>query len=212
MLSNRWTRPWLAAALGTATWLALIGCEEDAPRKKKRVVIEEEAEVDQASEQEARLKLERQQLEREKRELEARESAQRAAEQREKQALDELKSNPGKYLRVANHEVHDKGIVNDYRQLSSLTIENQSKHAVKSIRGTVEWVDASGNVSGSTSFSIDGTITAGDTKTFERGRGLTSGTLQSDGKARIRFDSLEVVSSAGGAAKPCNRNDPLSDC
>jgi hypothetical protein len=201
-----------ATAFVTAIVVALVGCEDEAPRKKKRIIVEETAELDQASDQEARLKLERQQLDREKRELEARESAQRAAEQREQQMLQELKSNPGKYLRIANHQVRDKGIVNDYRQLSSLTVENQSKHAVKSIRGTVEWIDGAGNVAGSTAFSVEGTITAGDTKTFERGRGLTSGTIQSDGTARIRFDSLEIVSSAGGAAKPCNRNDPLSDC
>jgi hypothetical protein len=212
MLAHRGMGHRRATAFVAAIVVALLGCEDEAPRKKKRIIVEETAEVEQTSDQEARLKQERQQLEREKRELEARESAQRAAEQREQQVLQELKSNPGKFLRIANHEVRDKGIVNDYRQLSSLTIENQSKHAVKAIRGTVEWIDASGNVAGSTSFSIDGTITAGDTKTFERGRGLVSGTIQSDGQAKIRFDSLEVVSSAGGSSKPCNRNDPLSDC
>jgi hypothetical protein len=102
---------------------------------------------------------------------------------------------PNNYLEVKHREYYDKGIINDYRTLTSMTVLNRSRHAIHEMSGEVDWLDAQGRKFGSVPFTLKGSIPAGDTKTFTSDAGtLTNGTIQGDAKhAQIRFTRVSVV-------------------
>jgi hypothetical protein len=111
------------------------------------------------------------------------------------QAKASLRTNPSKYLDASDVGVHDKGIVNSYRELTSLTVLNRSAFAVDSVQGEVDWFDSGGSKIGSTTFTLAGSIPASATVVFSKAqKNLVSGTLQ--GKAtteRVRFTAVNLV-------------------
>jgi type II secretory pathway pseudopilin PulG len=135
-------------------------------------------------------------------EEEAREQAlamQRAAEQAEvKRRADqreEVLRNPNGFLETSEITSFDKGIINDYRQLTGFTLLNKSPFPLKELKGTVEWVNNDGESAGSTPFSLHGSISAGDTKKFSTDSGtMKSGTLQTGAsKLRLKFEHVAIV-------------------
>ena len=135
-------------------------------------------------------------------EEEAREQAlavQRAAEQAEvKRRADqreEVLRNPNGFLETSEITSFDKGILNNYRQLTGFTLLNKSPFPLKELKGTVEWVNDDGESAGSTPFSLQGSISAGDTKKFSTSNGtMKSGTLQTGAsKLRLKFEHVAIV-------------------
>lgn len=124
---------------------------------------------------------------------------QRAAEQAEvKRRVDqraEVLQNPTGFLEVSEIAFFDKGIINDYRQLTGFTLLNKSPFPLKDLKGTVEWVSNDGESAGSTPFSLHGSISAGDTKKFSTSSGtMKSGTVQTGAsKLRIKFEHVAIV-------------------
>lgn len=115
-----------------------------------------------------------------------------AAERAEKQGV---ASNPGSVLNASGFETLDKGVINDYRQLTKVTILNRSKYALRRISGQVEWLTSDGGFVGASPFDVEGSIPAGDTKTFSVSAGtLRSGTIQGSASSlRLRYNPAEIV-------------------
>lgn len=114
------------------------------------------------------------------------------AQQRE---CDKFQKDPNAFLRATETRYYDRGIVRGYRQLSGIRVINQSKYcAVYDIHGTVEWFDANGASLGTTNFSLDRTINAGDTEPFSMTDGsLTSGTIAGAATSgNVKFTSASV--------------------
>jgi len=154
------------------------GCQSESERKREQVAFAE----DVAREQE-RLREEAEERKAEEEKLRIR---------RERDAI--LK-NPGIVLEPDGFEYFDKGIINDYRQLSKMSVMNKSKYALTDIAGEVDWLDSEGQKVGSVPFTLTGSIPAGDTKWFSKAAGtLANGTLQTSAKRiRIRFINAAFV-------------------
>ena len=108
----------------------------------------------------------------------------------------DVQQHPDKYLTVSNEQPFDKGIINSYRQLATMTVLNRSQFALANLSGSVNWLDATGSSAGTTPFSLSGSIPAGATVTFSTGDGtMTSGTLQAKANGvRITFAPATIVS------------------
>jgi hypothetical protein len=108
-----------------------------------------------------------------------------------------LRSQPDLFLQTSNLTYYDKGIINDYRQLTGVTVLNKSKYPVNNLQGEVDWIGSNGAKAGSVPFTLSGSIPAGDTKTFSSAAGtLSNGTLEtSASRAAIRFTHVDVVES-----------------
>jgi hypothetical protein len=106
-----------------------------------------------------------------------------------------IRQDPSRYLESSDLEYFDKGILNDYRQLTRISILNKSNYALRNIAGEVDWVNGEGEKVGSVPFTVKGSIPAGDTKRFSKdAHTLQNGTLQTSAKrARIRFTQAEIV-------------------
>lgn len=121
------------------------------------------------------------------------------AKQAEAQALEQakldLRKSPEKHLIAGDLQYYDKGIINEYRQLTKMSVLNRSKFAVTRLAGEVDWFDDNGGKIGSTNFSLRGSIPVGETKWFSTDDGsLKSGTLGgSSKKLGVRFTQLEVI-------------------
>ncbi len=127
-----------------------------------------------------------------------------SAAQRRQQEIGDLRikveAHPNNYLKGEIYEVYNKGIINDYCQLTSLRVINNSPFQLKDVSGRVEWFDENDNFLGSTSFSIAYTIAAeknlfgGCFSVYStKGRSLTSGTLQGKAKrAKIVFTNASI--------------------
>src|SRR5262245_16463079 len=65
----------------------------------------------------------------------------------------------GTVIQASNPRYYDKGIINDYRQLTDVTVTNTSTVcAVRSAEGDVTWFDAHGQRIGSAAFAIHGSV------------------------------------------------------
>ncbi|MCB1047534.1 MAG: zinc ribbon domain-containing protein [Calditrichaeota bacterium] len=121
---------------------------------------------------------------------------QKAAEQAEQQRISDLRNdvlqNPTQYLEVSDIQTYDKGIINDYRQLTGFILKNKSMFPLRDVSGSVEWLSASEAKLGSTTFKLAGSILAGDTKSFQIGNGsLESGTIQcSARRVKVVFEHV----------------------
>jgi hypothetical protein len=107
----------------------------------------------------------------------------------------DVQQHPGKYLQVSNLQDKDKGIINSYRQLTGMTVLNTSKFALNNLSGSVNWLDDNGASTGTTPFTLSGSIPAGATVTFSTAAGtMTSGTLQSKAtKQQVTFAPATIV-------------------
>jgi hypothetical protein len=107
----------------------------------------------------------------------------------------QLAVNPDPLLEESDVEYHDKGIVNDYRQLAAVSVLNKAHVAVRNMEGTVEWLTDDGRMVGSTPFTLKGFFPAGGTKRFTTADGtLTAGTIQgAASKARLTFTRADPV-------------------
>jgi len=137
------------------------------------------------------------QIAKEQERLRAEEELRKAEE--EKRRLDTEKervvATPSQFLESSELEYFDKGIINDYRQLTSARVLNKSRFALRDIQGEVDWIDDNGQKVGSVPFFLKGSIPAGDTKHFTKEGGtLINGTLEtSANRAKIRFTSVKLV-------------------
>jgi hypothetical protein len=122
-------------------------------------------------------------------------AAEQAEVKRKEQERAGVLENPGQFLKISDVQIHDEGILTAYRQLSGFTLTNRSPLPLHEIKGTVEWINESGESTGSTPFSIRGALPAGDMKTFSTRDGtLKSGTLQSAAtRTRIAFEHVAIV-------------------
>lgn len=112
--------------------------------------------------------------------------------QREKVAL---RKNPARFFGISETAFHDKGIVNSYRQLMQMTVVNKSRFAVSEVSGEVDWLKADGAKIGSTTFSLAGSLPAGEARSFKTQDGsLTASTLQgAAAKWDVRVTHVEVA-------------------
>jgi len=154
---------------GVAVMLAavVLGCESESEKAAKQVFAAQQA-------------------------LEAQQRAERLLFEKRR---DELKRSPGAFLEAGGFNFHDKGIINSYRQLTSLTVTNKSALNVKLRRGRVTWLDANGNEVGSSPLTFKGTVASGAEGTFSTSAGtLTSGTIEgSADRARVEFTEIDVI-------------------
>jgi hypothetical protein len=106
-----------------------------------------------------------------------------------------LEQAPTTFLETRDVLFHDKGIINSYRQVASVTVLNKSHFAIKSAEGDVTWSDDQGRKLGSTPVVLRTSIPAGDTRRFSIDDGtLSSGTLQGEGsRAAFHFTSVDVI-------------------
>lgn len=123
--------------------------------------------------------------------------ARREAErqQREFELRERVTANPGSVLQVEDLKYYDKGIINSYRTLISVSIGNKSKFALRKLSGQVEWLREDGSLVGASPFTLSGSIAPGDTKVFTAGNGtLDTGTIQgAASKARLKFDPAQIL-------------------
>jgi hypothetical protein len=107
-----------------------------------------------------------------------------------------LESNPDA-LQTSDVQYYDEGIINDYRQLSAVTIRNPKQHcAVIGARGIAMWRDANGHIIGSTTFSLGKSIPAGATVDFSTSNRtlLNSTTIKSSAsRVTIAFTTADVI-------------------
>lgn len=99
-------------------------------------------------------------------------------------------------LETSGLQYYDKGIINDYRQLTGITVLNKARYcAVRSAEGDVTWLDDQGRRYGSTPFTLRRSIPAGGTQRFSTAdQTMTSGTLECSGRrAQISFTRVDVV-------------------
>ena len=125
-----------------------------------------------------------------------RETAEQALKRVQQEECTKLRTQPGTFLETSDLQYYDEGIINDYRQLTGVTILNKARYcAVKSAEGDVTWSDANGNRFGSTAFTLGRSIPAGATQRFSTTDGtLTSRTIQGAAvKAQITFTHVVVV-------------------
>lgn len=120
---------------------------------------------------------------------------QQAEEKRRADLRAAVLENPGRYLEESELKYFDKGIINNYRQLTGFALLNKSPFALRDLRGHVEWLNDNGEPAGSTPFSLKGSIPAGDTKRFSTDSGtMKSGTIESSAsKARVTFSHAAIV-------------------
>jgi hypothetical protein len=114
---------------------------------------------------------------------------------RKAQAKQALLTNPSNFIEASGAEFFDKGIINTYRELTKVSLMNKAEFPVRSVKGSVEWLDGSGNTIATVAFSVPGSIAAGDSKTFSHSdRTLETTTIQTDAKKyRIKVTSLETL-------------------
>jgi hypothetical protein len=84
---------------------------------------------------------------------------------------------PDNYLKTSDVKSADKGGPHPSLQLVSLTLSNTSHFSVGDLRGEITWTDARGAGLGSATFSLQGSVSAGETKTFS----AQAGSLASPG-------------------------------
>lgn len=124
------------------------------------------------------------------------ETAEQAVRRMHREECARMQTNPSALLETSEMQFYDKGIINDYRQLTAVTVLNRSRYcAMRSARGDVIWYDALGNKLGSSPITLSRSIPAGGTGTFSTADGtLTSGTIQGAGaKAQILLTQVDVV-------------------
>lgn len=124
------------------------------------------------------------------------ETAQEALKRSQQEECLKLSTQPNTLLETSALQYYDKGIINDYRQLTGVTVLNKARYcAVRSAEGDVTWLDDSGRRFGSTPFTLQKSIPAGGTVRFStEEKTLTSGTLEGAGKrAQINFTRVDVV-------------------
>lgn len=125
------------------------------------------------------------------------ETAQEALARTQREECARLRNSPESLLETSGLVYYDKGIINDYRQLTGMTVLNKARYcAVRSAEGDVTWTDEQGRRFGSTPFSLKKSIPAGATEKFSTEDGtLTSGTLQASAKkAQVKFTRVDVIS------------------
>jgi hypothetical protein len=106
----------------------------------------------------------------------------------------EVLASPGRFLTYDKLGYFDKGIINDYRQLISVTITNSAAVPVVLKKGRVIWLSDSGDELGTSPLTFTGTLSPGSSATFSTATGnLTSGTIQGQAsKVRIEFTEIDV--------------------
>lgn len=106
-----------------------------------------------------------------------------------------IAANPGPVLQVLDWNYYDRGFINDYRELSTITILNRSKYALRRLAGQTTWLASNKVPMGSTWFQLEGSIPAGDTKIFSRQNGnLSGGTIAGRSSSmRLSFNPAEIV-------------------
>jgi len=120
---------------------------------------------------------------------------QQAQAQQQQQERAQIASNPDPFLEESDVQIAHTGFINDYFAVKSFSLLNRSHFPLRDIRGMVEWLDSSGNVMGTTAFSLGGSLPAGDTKHYSTGDGsLASVTIKGQAdKARMTFTHAEPV-------------------
>ena len=101
-----------------------------------------------------------------------------------------LLANPDPFIVGGKWEKFDKGIINDYTQVTGCEFTNNSKFAVTSISGNIT-VYTSKNVEiGSIPFNAEGVLLAGETKTLK----INSGELSGKGeRALFTIKSVKII-------------------
>jgi hypothetical protein len=171
--------------------------DDEIDRRAKVIATEMAAKIEQ--DQDAKRKADdanRQQADEAKHQAEV----QHAAEARRK-----LVQNPAQYFEGASIQLYNKGIVNAYRHVVSLSVTNKSRFPVTDVHGTLDFYDANKEVFASIPLRLAGSIAPGGTMMFNEGQGTLSGGTVQIGKAiasmNFKVTSVKLVGDEGAAAQ-----------
>jgi hypothetical protein len=123
---------------------------------------------------------------------------------KEEKALEEARlkrqilANPNAYLQVSGLNAFDKGILDSYRQLTTMTVMNKTTYPLTAFTGEVHWLSDQNEVREVTIFRLRGSLAPGDTKTFKTADGsLDTGTTESHAhKYEVSFKQVKFVDVA----------------
>lgn len=121
-----------------------------------------------------------------------RDEEKRNAERAERESV---LADPTPVLETSGFRLFDKGILNSYRQLASVTVLNRTRYSLRGLSGQVEWLSERGKFLGATPFTLAGSLSAGATRTYTtNARTLDSGTIQSSANTvRLKFGPARPV-------------------
>lgn len=111
---------------------------------------------------------------------------------------------PSVFLDWSDASYFDKGIINDYRELTELRVTNKAKWAIGNITGEVDWLHSNGGKFASVPFTLKGTVPSGATQKFTEANGtLSSRTIEgAASKVVVRFTGASVI-EAKWTARAC---------
>ncbi len=198
--------------IALAALLALASCKSEAERQKEvaeakqkqdeeidkraRAIAQEMAKKIEADEEKKRgEQVEQIKADEEKKRTE---EVQQAAAQR-RAAVDaarlNLVQNPARFFQASDARFLDKGIINSYRHLTTITLANRSPFSVSGIQGKVDFYDATNNLMATIPVTLRGALGPGSSMIFSEQQGnLTGGTVQLSGKVgRATFAVTKVL-------------------
>jgi hypothetical protein len=124
----------------------------------------------------------------------------RRADDRREYAKAAVLEHPGQYLEFSGVSWYDKGIVNHYRELSSVDVTNHAPFPVRVLKADITWRDESTKTSyGTVPLALTGTVQPGETKHFASEAGtLDTTTLECEADdLRIDVRQVQLIGSAG---------------
>ncbi len=121
--------------------------------------------------------------------------AQKAAEDKKAQEIRQLIQSPSAFLQPSSMGTSDNSADNRENRLTRIAVLNRSHFTVSSIQGRVEWLGPNGGALGATSFTLAGSLPAGETKVYSAAEhSLTSTALEGPaGTMRVTFTHVDVI-------------------
>jgi hypothetical protein len=121
--------------------------------------------------------------------------AEKVAEPKKAQEIRAIIREPSAFLQPSSMATSDNGTVHRDNQLTRVAVLNRSHFTVNNIQGSVEWIGPNGAALGLTSFTLVGSLSAGETKVYSAAaHSLTSTTLEGPaGTIRVMFTHVDVI-------------------
>ncbi len=107
-----------------------------------------------------------------------------------------LSAMPENYLKTSQVKSGGKAGPHPSLQLVSLTVSNTSHFSVGDLRGEITWTDVRGAALGSATFSLKGSVSAGETKTFSAEAGSLASPRVVEGAAvqsSVSFTQVSIL-------------------
>ena len=124
------------------------------------------------------------------------ETAEQALQRLHREECAQMASTPNSLLETSGQRFFDRGIINSYRQIQTMTVLNRARYCVvRSAEGDFTWVDANGARLGSVPFTLSQSIPAGGTVNFSTQAGnMVTGTMAGAGvRVTTSFTRVDVI-------------------